>query len=323
MKTTKMLLIAMLSALVATGSARAQDDFPNKPIRLIVPVPAGSSTDVNIREFANLVKQHLGWTVLIDNKPGAGQSIGMALTARAAPDGYTLGNVQNNITINPFLQVNPGYDPLKSFAPITQFLQTPLFLLVNANSEIKSVKDLVAMAKAKPQGLNYVSSGMGSTPHITAELLKQVTGIKALHIPYKGDNEWLPEIMAGRADFGFGGLGGAAAFIQAGKIRAVAATSAGRAPGAPEVPSIAESGFPSYDYIVFSGFVAPAGTPKPIIDKLNAGFRSIVQLSAFQERLRATGSEPVGSLPEEFSALIRVHDKMAGELAKSLGLKPE
>ena len=323
MKTAKMLWIAMLSALLATGSVRAQDDFPNKPIHLIVPVPAGSGGDVRMRYFVQLAKQHLGWDMVIENKPGAGQSIGYAAAAKAAPNGYTLLVVSNNLTINPYLQVNPGFDPFKSFALITQAYQAPLALLVNANSEAKSVKDLVAMANANPKGLTYAHAGVGSTPFIAGELLKQVTGMKALPVPFKGDSEWLPDLMAGRVDFGLTGISTAGPLIKAGKIRALAVTTKARAHALPDVPSIAESGFPSYDYMVLIGIVAPAGTPKPIIDKLNAGFRRIVQLPAYQEQTLATGAEPVGSLPEEFVALIRAHGKVAGDIAKSLDLKPE
>ena len=196
-------------------------------------------------------------------------------------------------------------------------------LIVNANSEVKSVKQLVAMANAKPEGLTYAHSGVGSTPFLTAELFKQVTGIKALDVPFKGDSEWLPQLMAGRVDFGFAGPPSAGPLIAAGKLRALAVTTKARAHSLPEVPSIAESGFPSYDYPVFVGILAPAGTPKPIIDKLSAGFRRLMQMPAFQEQTRATGGEPVGSLPEEFAALLRVHDMREGELVKALGLKRE
>ena len=322
MKTTKMLWIAMLFALVATGAVGAQDDYPSKPIRLVVPVPAGSTLDVRMRHFTQAVTQHLGWQLVIDNKPGAGQSIGMAFVAKAAPDGYTLLIVNNNITLNPYLQSNPGYDPFKSFAPITNTIQAPLVLVVNPDTGIRSVKELVALANSKPGGLAYAHSGLGSTPYITAELLKQVTGIKALEIPFKGDSEWLPQLMAGRVDFGFSGPLTAAPLAQSGKVRALAVTTRKRAHSLPDVPSIAET-FPAYDYPTYVGIVAPAGTPKPIIDKLSAGFRRIVLMPDFQERMRATGAEPIGSTPEEFAALLRADHKLAGELVKALGLKPE
>ncbi len=323
MKATKTLMIAMSFALVATGFAFAADDYPTKPIRMIVPVPAGSGLDVRMRQFQQMVNQHLGWIMVIENKPGAGQSIGTAFVAKAAPDGYTLLVVNNNITINPYLQVNPGYDPFKSFAPITQTIQAPLVLVVDPNSGVKSVKELVAMANTKPEGLTYAHSGVGSTPYFTAELFKLVAGIKALEVAFKGDSEWLPQLMAGRVDFGFSGPPSSGPLIQAGKVRALAVTTKERAHSLPEVPSLAESGFPSYDYPVFVGILAPAGTPKPIIDKLSAGFRRIVQMPDFQEKTRATGAEPVGSLPEEFAALLRADHKLAGELVKKTGLKPE
>ena len=322
MKTAKVLWIATLLGLVATGAARAQDDYPNKPIRLVVPVPAGSTLDVRMRHFTQTVSQHLGWTLVIDNKPGAGQSIGMAFAAKAPPDGYTLLIVGNNLALNTYLQSNPGYDPIKSFAPITNTIQAPLVLVVNPDTGIKSVKDLVALANSKPGGLVYAHSGLGSTPYITAELLKQVTGIKALEVPFKGDSEWLPQLMAGRVDFGFSGPLTAAPMAQAGKVRAVAVTTRQRAHSLPDVPSISET-YPSYDYPTFVGIVAPAATPKAIIDKLYAGFRSVVQLPDFQAKMRATGAEPIGSSPEEFAALLRADQKLAGDLVKALGLKPE
>ena len=322
MKTASILWIGILSALVATGGARAQEPYPHKPIRLVVPVPAGSTLDVRMRDFTQTLSQHTGWTIIIDNKPGAGQSIGMAYAAKAPPDGYTLLVVGNNLTLNPFLQSNPGYDPFKSFAPITNTIQAPLVLVVNPDMGIRSVKDLVALATTKPGGLVYAHSGLGSTPYITAELLKQVTGIKALEVPFKGDSEWLPQLMAGRVDFGFSGPLTAAPMAQAGKVRAVAVTTRKRARSLPDVPSIAES-YPAYDYPTFVGIVAPAGTPKAIIDKLYVALRNVVLLPEFQEKMRATGAEPIGSTPEEFAALLRADQKLAGDLVKALGLRPE
>ena len=323
MKTAQMLLVAMSSALLAIGSARAQDDFPNKPIRLIVPTQAGSALDLRMRHFTNAMKRELGWTFVVEPKPGAGQSIGMAMVAHAAPDGYTLVVVNNSITMNPYLQSNPGYDPFKSFVPITQFLWAPLVLVVNANSEIRNVQQLVAMAKAKPGGMNHASSGLGSTPFIAAEVFNNMAGIKTVHVPYKGDAEWLPEIMAGRVDFGFAGPLSSGPLIKAGKIRALGVTSRARLQAMPDVPSIDEAGLPNFEYISFTGFLAPAGTPKPIIDKLSTGFRRVIQVSSVQEEIRAPGGEPVGSLPDEFAAVLRASSKSEGELIKSLGLKPE
>ena len=323
MKAVKTLLIAMSSALLATGFARAADDFPNKPIRLIVPTQAGSSLDQRMRHFTNAIKQELGWTFVVEPKPGAGQSIGMAFVAKAAPDGYTLVVVNNSITLNPYLQTNPGYDPFKSFVPITEFLRAPLVLLVNVNSEVRNVQQLLAMAKAKPGELNYASSGLGSTPFIAAELFNQVAGIKTVHVPYKGDAEWLPALMAGRVDFGFAGPLNSAPLVKAGKLRALGVTSRERLQTMPDVPSIAEAGLPNYEYISFTGFLAPAGTPKPIIDKLSTGFRRVIQVPSVQAEIRAPGGEPVGGLPEEFAAVLRASSKSEGELVKSLGLKPE
>lgn len=322
MKIARRLGLAILCALAATGAARAQDDYPTKPIRVVVPVPAGSTLDVRMRDFTQTVSRHTGWTIVIDNKPGAGQSIGMAYAAKAAPDGYTLLVVGNNLTLNPYLQSNPGYDPFKSFVPITNTIQAPLVLVVNPETGVKNVKDLVALANTKPGGLVYAHSGVGSTPYITAELLKQVAGIKALEVPFKGDSEWLPQLMAGRVDFGFSGPLTAAPMAQAGKVRAVAVTTRKRAHSLPDVPSIAET-YPAYDYPTFVGIVAPAGTPKSIIDKLYTALRSVVQLPEFQQKMRATGAEPIGSTPEEFAALLRADQKVAGDLVKALGLNPE
>ena len=323
MKATKILLVMISSALLATGSARAADDYPSRPIRLVVPVPAGTALDLRMRHFVGAIKRELGWTVVIESKPGAGQSIGMATVAKAAPDGYTLVVVNDTITLNPYLQVDPGYDPFKSFAPVTQFLAAPLVLLVGANSEAKNVQQLVAMAKARPGGMNYASSGIGSTPFIAAELFNQAAGIKTVHVPYKGDSEWLPELMAGRVEFGFGGPLSSGPLIKAGKLRALAVTSKSRATAMPDVPTLAESGFPGFEYITLTGILAPAGTPKPIIDKLAAGLRRVIQLPSVAEEIRAPGGEPVGSLPEEFAAVLRASSKSNGDLIRSLGLKPE
>ena len=225
MKAAKTLLTTMLFTLVAAGPARAQEDYPNKPIRLIVPVPAGSSLDVRMRGFTQAVSQQTGWTIVIENKPGAGQSIGSAIAARSAPDGYTLLVVNNNVTINPYLQLNPGYDPFKSLVPITAIITAPLVLVVNPDSNIKSVKDLVAYAKSKPEGLMYAHSGLGSTPFFTAELFKKITGINAQEVAFKGDSEWLPQLMGGRVDFGFSGPPSVGPLAAAGKVRALGVTT--------------------------------------------------------------------------------------------------
>jgi tripartite-type tricarboxylate transporter receptor subunit TctC len=316
-------LLFRLGLMLSALSVWAADEYPSKPIRLVVPVTAGSGLDVRARYYAQVLGQHLGWKIVVENKPGAGQSIGIAYVANAAPDGYTLVAVNNNITLNPHLYATPGYDLFKGLAPITQTNATPLVLVVNPSSDVKTVKELVARGKAKPEALTYASSGIGSTPYITAELFRQVTGVNALHVPFKGDGQSLPEVMAGRIDYTFAGIPSSRQLIDAGRLRALAVTTKYRVAALPDVPSMAEAGYPAYEYTVWMGIFAPAGTAKAMVEKLNAGFRQILKLPEVQKETRAMGGEPVGSLPDEFASFVRAEYLRDGEIVKAIGLKPE
>jgi tripartite-type tricarboxylate transporter receptor subunit TctC len=312
-----------LVLLLLMSAARAADDYPSKPIRLVVPVTAGSGLDVRARSLAQLLGEHFGWRVVVDNRPGAGQSIGIGVVAHAAADGYSIGVVNNNLTLNPYLYANPGYDLFKQLAPISQTNIAPLVLVVNPSSEIRTAKQLVAMAKNKPGEMSYASSGVGSTPFITAELFNQIAGIATLHVPFKGDAQSLAEIMAGRIDFSFAGIPSSRPLIEAGKVRALAVTTKTRTPILGNVPTLAEAGFPSYEYAVYVGILAPAATPKPIVQKLSNALRQVLRLPEVQQEQRNLGGEPVGSTPEEFAAFLRAQYKRDGDIVKAIGLKPE
>lgn len=316
------MLIALALVFFATDGWTA-GEYPNKVIRLVVPVTPRSGLDVRSRYLAQMLGQHLNWKVVIENKPGAGQSIGIAYVANSAPDGYTLVAVNNNVTLNPHLYATPGYDLFKGLAPITQAIAAPLVLVVDPALEIKTVKELVARAKAKPGELTYASSGIGSTPYITAELFRQVTGIDALHVPFKGDSQSLPELIAGRISYTFAGIPSSRPLIEAGKLRALAVTTKHRIAALPEVPAMAEAGFPTYEYTVWVGIFAPGGTPKPIVDKVNEAFRQILKLPEVQKDTRAMGGEPIGSLPDEFANFVRAEYQRDGAIVKAIGLKPE
>jgi tripartite-type tricarboxylate transporter receptor subunit TctC len=307
------LIAASLSAL-ALGAivlpAQAQDKWPSKPITYVVPFPAGGTTDILARLIGQKLGPALGTSIIIDNRPGAGGNIGSELVARSAPDGYTImGGTISSHSINASLYKLP-YDPLKSFAPITLIGTNANVLVVNPASPFKSVKELVAAAKSKPDSLSFASAGNGTSQHLSAELFKTMTGIDMTHIPYKGSAPAIQDVIGGQVPLMFDTTVVAAPFIQSGKVRPLAVTSARRVASLPDVPTMAEAGVPGYEVVSWQAMFAPAGTPPAIVQRLQTEVAAILKQPDVQERLAKLGVDPSGMAPQQLA------DFQAAEIAK-------
>lgn len=317
--------LTLLLMLVAAAAAAAQPaaNYPNKPIRIVVPQSAGGSTDLTARLIAQKLSDAVGQPVVVDNRPGAGSIIGTDLVAKATPDGYTLLVVASSITINPSLHRKLPFDPMRDLAPITQLSAFPNMLVVHPSLPVKSVQDLIALARAKPGQINYGSSGTGTGTHLSAELFKSMTGVDMVHVPYKGGGPAVTALLGGQVQLNFATIPSVLPYVRAGKLRAVAVTTSRRSPAAPDVPTIAESGVPGYDHGPWNGMLAPAKTPKAVIARLNAEVARIVHMPEAKAVLVHEGAEPVGNTPEEFAAIIRTETAKWAKVIKAAGIKAD
>jgi tripartite-type tricarboxylate transporter receptor subunit TctC len=280
--------------------------FPAKPLRLVVTLPPGGATDITARIIAGKLGEVLGQTVVVENRPGAGGQIGAEQVVKANPDGYTLlfGGI-NSHGISPALYKKQPYDHIRDFAPISLASTTPNVLVVHPSVPAKTMAEFIAYAKANPGKLDYGSSGIGQSPHLTMELFKSLTGINLNHVPYKGGGQYVLALFTGEVPVMFDNLPGELANIQSGKVRALAVTSAKRAPQLPDVPTVAESGLPGFEVTVWFGFFAPAATPKPVIAQLNAAIVKALTAPDLKAKLAQQGAEAAPSTPEELAALVR------------------
>jgi tripartite-type tricarboxylate transporter receptor subunit TctC len=295
---------------VAIGPATAA--YPVKPIRLIIAVPPGGPADTLSRLISPRLTEALGQTVVIDNRPGANGNIAYEMAARAVPDGYTITAVAAGVAINPSLYRDVNYDPVRDFAPITLGISVPNILVVHPAVPATAVKDLIALAKARPGEIAFASAGNGTSGHLALEQFTQMSGIQVIHVPYKGGGPALSELIGGHVQALFSIALTAIPQVKAGRIRALAITSARRSALAPELPTVAESGFPGFEVVGWFGWLAPAGTPKEIIVRLNSEIVRILKLPEMHERLLALGADPIGSTPQAFAAFIKSeHDKWA------------
>ena len=315
--------VLLLCAFGATAHAQSTGAWPARPVRIIVPQSPGASTDLTARLLAQKLSPVLGQTVLVDNRAGAGSIIGTEVVAKATPDGHTLLVVASSLTLNPTLHRNLGYDPVRDFAPITQLSTFPNMITVHPTLPVKTVKDLVALAKAKPGGLNYGSSGTATGTHLSAELFKYMTGTDMVHVPYKGGGAAIPALLGGQVHLGFPTVASVLAHVRAGKLRAVAVTTAKRSPVLPDVPTIAESGVPGYDHGPWNGFLAPARTPRAIVARLNEETARILHSPETKQLFLAEGAEPVGDKPEEFAATIKSEIAKWAKVIKAAGIKAD
>ena len=310
--------------LTSLGTAYAQSSYPNKPITVVVPYGAGGSADSRSRQLAQKMSLILKQPFVIDNKPGAGGNIGTEFIAKAAPDGYTIG--MGNfapLAVNKTLFSSLRYDPETDLSPIILIEKGPLILVVNPNSQYKSIQDIVAAAKAKPGTLTFSSGGIGGSHQLSAELFMQNAGIQMIHVPYKSGSAALTDLMAGNVDMMFDQMYSAVPSIKADKLRPIAITSKKRSPLFPNVPSFAELGYPKVEVLNWQGFIAPAGTPKPIIEKLNKAANEALKDPQLRELMLSQGNEIGGGSPTDFAALIKSESAKWSVVVKAGNIKPE
>ena len=298
-------LIVSLIAATTVSSAQAQSDYPNRPIRLVVGFTAGGISDVLGRALAAKLSNQIGQQVVVDNKPGAGTQIAGEFVAKSAPDGYTLW-LQDMTThaINVGLYKKQPYDAVKDFTPITLVASTPLMLVVHPSLPANNVKELISLAKEKKGQLAYASSGNGTVPHLATETFKNMAGIEAIHVPYKGSSPATAAVLAGEVALNFSTMPPALSQVRAGKLRALGVTTAKRVAAAPDVPTIAEAGLPGFEFVLYSGILAPKGLPPAILAKLNSEFAKVVASADMQQIYGNIGAEPLTDTPTEFTAHI-------------------
>ena len=314
-------------ALAAVSNVFAQSpaaSFPNRPVKIIVAFPAGGGTDIAARILAPKLGERLGQQVVIENRGGASGVIGTELAARAAPDGYTLFmGTLGNFSVNQHLIAKLAVDPVKDFAPITKVVDVHFVLLAHPSLPANNVRELLALAKAKPGQLTHSSSGAGGAPHLGAELFKRMGGVDMTHIPYKGSAPSMQDVIGGQVSITFDSLLQALPFIRDGRLKALAVLGPARSPQLPDVPTVAESGLPGYDLTNWFGLAAPAGTPKEIINKIYTDAAAVLQGQEVRERFSAMAATAAGTTPEQFGTLIREDSAKWAKLIKEAGIKAD
>lgn len=314
-----------VSAAVAQTHASATPTaapYPNKPVRLIVPFPPGGATDIIGRTLAQKLVTQFGQTVIVENRPGAGGTLGSAELMKAAPDGYTLllGTTSTH-SIAPYLYKNLGYVAERDFTPVSEVATATNVLVVAPNLQVADVRQLVALAKAQPDKLNYASSGNGTIVHLQSELFKQISNTKITHVPYKGTAHAMPDVMSGQVQMIFDSIVSALPHINGGKVRALAVTSAKRSPLLPNVPTVIESGLPGYEVNTYFGLYAPIGTPRDIVDRLQKEVAKAVASPEVRERFASQGAEPVGSAPDALAQTMRAEAEKWKRVIETAGVK--
>jgi len=314
---------ALSACLIAASPAAHAQDYPTKPIRLVVGSTPGGGTDISARAIAPKLTEYLGQQVIIENRAGATTTIGVNFVARSAPDGYTLLMGVSSLTINPHILKNIPYDVLKDLAPVSQVVVAPNIMVSHPSLPARSVKELIAFARTRPGQLNFAAGGAGSSQHLAIELFLSMTGLKIIHVPYKGQGPALLDVIAGHVSLMMANVISALPQVKNGRIRAIGVTGLKRAAVAPDIPTIAEGGVPGYEVVQWYGVLAPANTPRDIIAKLHAATVHALQDPAIKERFISDGGETVGSTPEEFAAVIRADLKKWGKMVKEAGIKPD
>ena len=314
----------LLAASVAALTEAHAQGYPSRPLRLIVPFPPGGSTDILARSLAQRLAENLAQPVVIDNRPGAGGSIGSEAAAKAAPDGYTImmGHL-GTLAVNAAIYKKLPYDPVKSFAPVSLMAIVPSVLVVNNALPVASAAELIAYAKKNPGKLAYGSAGSGSTSHLTTEYFKLATGTDILHVPYKGVGPMLTDLVSGQLSMGLNGAPAVMPHVVSGRLRALAVSSLTRLPSLPNVPTLDEAGVKGFEANGWYGIVAPAGTARDIVARLNAEIRRILQTPELRARLDAEGAIPAAGSPEEFAAFIAAEIARWGSVLKRAGIEPQ
>lgn len=314
----------VIGALALSGAFGASaQTYPAKPIRVIVAYPPGGPNDISARTVGQQLAELLGQPVIVENRPGAAGNIGSQYVAASAPDGYTLLNGASALTIAPALTKNLSYDVAKDLAPISLTAVSSFVLAVHPSVPVNTVKELIALAKARPNQLSYASSGVGAPPHLAGELLKNMAKIEILHVPYKGVGQSITDLVAGHIEMMFTSPPNAVPHVKARRLKALAVSTAVRSPLLPQVPTISESGLKGFEIGTWFGLLAPAGTPADIINRVNAATRKVVDAPDFRERIASQGLDARSSSPAEFAAHIKAELAKFAKLVREAGIKPE
>ncbi len=313
---------AGLLALAFASGAAAAETYPARPIKLIVPFPPGGGPDLIAREVTTTVTTQQGWTIIIDNKPGSGGNIGMDAAAKAAPDGYTLVMGQtSNMAINPSLYAKLPYNPQKDLTPVGLVASAPLVIAVASNSPYKTLADLINAARANPEGINYASSGSGTVAHLATEQLQRIANVKLTHVPSKGAAQGVTDLIGGQIQMYISSVVTLSGHIKNGKMRALAVTSAKRSADLPNVPTVAEAGYKSFEAVTWFGIAAPAGVSKDAVRKLNAAFNKALETPDVKKKLTEQGADVLGGTPEQFATLVRDETGRWAKVVKESGAK--
>lgn len=317
------LAITLVPGVLCPHPTFAQETWPARPIRIVVPSGSGSGSDIFARTLAQRLTERLGKQVVVENRTGAGNMIGYEFAARSAPDGYTILSAVSTLAIHPVTYKKVTYDAMRDFDPISHTANLPNLLVVHPALPLRSVKDLIALAKARPGELLYASAGHGTSPHLSIELLTSMTGARFVHVPYKSGPPGLTDLMAGQVQLMATALNYLRPHVIGGRLRALGVTTAKRVSAMPDVPTVAESGLPGYEAVQWYSLFAPAKTPRAIIDRLNREVITWLRLPEVIERNTADGNEIVGSTPEELATLLRTETAKWAKVAKAAGIKPE
>ena len=316
-------LLGAFFLCAGTSPARAQG-YPVKPIRFVVGFTAGGASDITARIVGQKLTEHLGQPVIIDNRPGASGTIAGGIVAKAPPDGYTLlAGATSILAINPALYKKLDYDPLRDFAPVSQTVSMPQLLVVHPSVKAATLKELLVLARAKPGELNYSSSGTGSSSHLAMELLKYMTGIDVVHVPFKGSGQAMPNLLAGQVQLVFDPMPTALPHVKSGRLRAIAISTATRSPAIPDVPTVAQAGVPGYESSLWYGVLLPSRTPAEIVAKLNLTVNALLREAEVGERFAALGAEPFGGSSADFGKYIGVEAIKWGKVIKAVGMRAD
>ena len=308
---------------MAAGPATAADVYPSKTIRLVVPFAPGGGSDIVARLLSPKMTEALGQTVVVDNRAGASANLGAAMVAKAAPDGYTLLLANANYTINPSLFKSLPFDPVREFAPVALLANVTNVLAIHPSIPAKSVKELISFAKAHPGQLNFASPGNGTSSHLAGELFRQVAKIEVVHIPYKGATPAITDLIAGQVSFTMASVLSVLPYAKQGRLRMLAVTTAKRSGALPDIPTISEAGLPGFEVSNWYGILAPGGTPRPTVDRLNSELARIARVPDLAEKLAAQGADPATGTPEEFERFIQAELKQWAAVVRRAGINPE
>ena len=309
----------LLASVFAASAPVAAQDYPKKQIELVVPFVAGGTTDNVARLIAQRFSESWGQTVIVNNRPGGGSTIGHAVVAKAPPDGHTLLVTTISFAITAVMQKLP-FDPIKDFAPVSEFASLPLILVVHPSLPATNLKEFIAMAKSKAGGWDYASSGVGTSPHLAAEMFKSMAGVDMVHVPYKGNAEAMNAFLGGHIKIYFALVPAVLQHVKAGSLRAIAVTTEQRLPYLPDVPTIAESGFPGYEISSWQGVFAPGGTPRDVVGKINGEVVRLLSVPEVRARISLEGADPVGSSPEAFTERVKSEIAKWTKVARSAGI---